>query len=118
MIRFFAASLLLAGCPLCPSPQMTIVSGSVTVAPGAVVDLRASYGDWQVGPGRCGGHWTVNLVEGGDATVGTIDTCGRYTAPATFPDSLTSIDIEASEYPRGQCSDCCPFGALSLTPQR
>jgi hypothetical protein len=33
--------------------------------------------------------WQVNGVPGGNATVGTIDTGGNYTAPATVPNPAT-----------------------------
>lgn len=42
-----------------------------------------------VGPGRVGYIWSVNGVDGGNATFGTIDTTGFYTAPSTVPNPAT-----------------------------
>ena len=110
-------ALCLSACPICPDPQMDVVTGSVDVGPGEIVQLRARYGDWEQGPGACGGHWSVNGVENGDLTIGVIDSCGRYQAPAAFPAELDRLDILASKYGDG-CADCCPFAVTTLRPRR
>ena len=110
--------LLMAGC-LCPCSEMHIVSGNQerTVEPGDEVQLEAEYGDWKAGPGRCGAHWYVNYVEGGTEELGTIDSCGRYQAPESFPPGLAVLVIEASEHGLYLCADCCPYGMIQLYPR-
>jgi len=124
MVRVFAVTLLLSlslvalpGCTICPSPHMEIVKGSREVHPGEVVQLRARYGDWEAGPGRCGNHWFVNLVEGGTTELGTVDFCGRYQAPSVaFPQGLVRIEIEATQHEYEGCADCCPYAYIALHP--
>ncbi len=112
--------LLLAGCPICPTGELEVVSGAVAedvIAPGEIVVLRATYGgDWTAGAGACGGHWYVNDVEGGSAALGTIDACGRYIAPPVFPDDLAQLEVEASEHAAGTCADCCPSAVRWFRP--
>lgn len=97
---------------------MDVVDGDREVSPGAVVQLHASYGDWQAGaPDHCVAHWYVNYIEGGSHEVGTIDRCGRYQAPAAFPPGLALLGIEASEYVYDGCADCCPYAYIELYPR-
>jgi hypothetical protein len=105
-------ALALAGCPICPDGS---ISGPSAIAAGTTVELQASYGDWRADTSHCGAFWYVNGQLAGDATDGTIDTCGRYTAPATPPGS--AVHIEASQFALGQCSDCCPYAAITLRVQ-
>jgi hypothetical protein len=108
------STLLLVGC--CPRPQMEILEGSAQVGPGEIVQLRASHGGWQVGPGACGGHWYVDEVLGGSSETGTVDSCGRYEAPEAFPEGLERIEVLASEFESGTCADCCPYAFIELFP--
>ena len=110
------ALLLLGGCPICPTGEMTEVGGQHggQVRAGEVVTLHASYGDWAVGPGACGGQWSVNGLAGGSIELGTVDRCGRYQAPATLPAAITRVDVGASQFGDG-CFDCCPAASTVLT---
>ena len=69
----------------------------VTVSPSAAI-LQAGTGTLTFtatvlnGPGAV--SWQVNGVAGGNATVGTITTTGRYTAPAKLP-SPASVNVSA-----------------------
>lgn len=112
-------SVVLGGCPICPTGEMGEVGGDHggQVRAGDVISLRASYGDWSVGAGTCGGHWSVNDVEGGLAELGTVDSCGRYQAPAGFPAGVARVTIVASQYGDG-CADCCPAASTALTVVR
>src|SRR5437016_3662767 len=85
------------------------------VHPRDAIDLRATYGDFDVGPDHCGGFWYVNRIELGNAEVGTIDTCGHYQAPAAFVAGLEVVMIEVSDWDmRGGCADCCPYAMVQL----
>jgi len=119
-VRVLLLPLVLAGCPMCPGSEMEVSGGaSGEVHPGDTLVLRAHYGDdWQSGPEHCGGNWYVNHVLGGSPEVGTIDTCGRYRAPAAFTPGLQLVLIEAADFvlPYG-CADCCPYASVALEPQ-
>jgi len=43
--------------------------------------------------------WRVNGVQGGNATFGTIDSTGLYTAPATVPASTVTVTASSQLYP-------------------
>lgn len=89
------------------------------VRAGDVIELRATYGDWEAGPGHCGGDWAVNRVRGGTPEVGTITDCGYYTAPESLPDGLEVVTIEAASWNlAGGCADCCPYAVIQLEPRR
>ena len=113
------ALVFLSGCPVCCEQEVEIVSGGDrAISAGEVVQLRAHADGWSLGPDDCGGFWYVNGFLGGDADVGTIDTCGLYRAPARFPPQLAEIWIEASEHPLFEygCSDCCTpaYGVFAI----
>lgn len=111
MLRVIPSLLLavvLAGCPMCPDGELLAIEGSTKAAPGQSVQFVFRYGDKTYSsPASCGGHWYVNGIEGGGETIGTVTSCGRYTAPATRP-SEDPI-ISAAQYPIGTCFDCCPY---------
>jgi uncharacterized protein (DUF1800 family) len=60
--------------------------------------------------------WTVNGVEGGSPTTGTIDTNGNYTAPATLP-SPNSVTIEAEEASKKSVNSSSAVTLWNPTPQ-
>lgn len=63
-----------------PTPSLTVSPSSATVALGATQQFSATSGVTPVTA-----TWSVNGVQGGNSTVGTIDGTGKYTGPATFP---------------------------------
>jgi|GEM_PF-2898818 len=103
---------LLAACPICPDGELRLMAGTVPVAPGETVSLELRYDDYVAGPDRCRGHWYVDGVAGGNATVGTVDSCGTYTAPATPP--AASVFVEAGQFERFGCADCCPWAGRAI----
>ena len=112
-LALLGLALTLSGCPSCPDGELHLVAGTLPAAPGATVSLELRYDDYVAGPTRCRGHWYVDGVEGGDATVGSIDHCGLYTAPDALPP--TPVRVEASQYALGQCADCCPWATRTIT---
>src|ERR1700722_1286359 len=70
---------------------------SVTVAPTAATILLNNDSQF---PATVTGStsavtWSVNSVAGGNSTVGTVDSTGLYTAPATIPPN-TTITVTAT----------------------
>ena len=59
--------------------------------------------------------WSVNGVAGGDATVGTIDRSGRYTAPAVPPAGWT-VTARASALGNPNASAACAITVRHPTP--
>ena len=109
------ALLAVAGCPICESnTALAIVSGDQELLPGEQVSLALDSEGFSAGPMRCRGHWYVEGIEGGNTDVGTVTTCGIYTAPTTAG-SRRSVRVEATEYALDGCADCCPYGQAALT---
>lgn len=106
----------LAGCPICPTPEMRIVEGddAGVVLAADLVQLEATYSDWRAGRDDCGAFWYVNGIEGGNSEIGTIDDCGLYRAPSRFPTGLDRLDILAASYEPDTCADCCPYATIVL----
>ncbi|MCA9566381.1 MAG: hypothetical protein KC656_01005 [Myxococcales bacterium] len=61
----------------------------------------------------CGLYWEVDGIPGGDSTVGTVDTCGIYTAPDVAP--AAPVRLLVATDPPGTCADCCPHASVSIT---
>ena len=111
-MRWAIALLLLPGCPWCDiDRELDVVGGATAVRAGERVTLTLDSDGYHAGPDRCRGHWYVDGIERGNAEVGTITRCGVYTAP---PVGAREVRIEASQYPLGECADCCPSGARTL----
>ena len=62
------------------------------VHPADVIGFQAHVGERRF---DCGGLWIVNGLVGGSEGLGTIDSCGHYVAPASFPAGLVAVEIEA-----------------------
>ncbi len=79
--------VLLSGCPWCDEDgRISHVTGTIPIQPGATVSFSFHWdGELVAGPGSCGAYWHVDGVEGGNDALGTVDTCGNYTAPETPP---------------------------------
>jgi hypothetical protein len=75
------------------SANVTILSGvSVTISPtSANVDVNGTqqFTATVTGSSNTNVTWSVNGVQGGNTTVGTVSTSGLYTAPATVPSPPT-----------------------------
>jgi hypothetical protein len=66
-----------------PPPVLNVSPSTATVALSGIqqFNLLSGTGTGVIVPAT----WSVNGVQGGNATVGTIDSTGKYTAPAAFP---------------------------------
>ncbi len=83
-LSVFVAFAVLIGCGTsskAPASKLSISPTSASVKTGAVQQFAATMTDNPY-PGV---NWTVESLTGGSLTVGTIDTSGRYIAPATVP---------------------------------
>lgn len=78
-----------------PTPTPTATPAALAVSPAsASVPLGGAQQFTAAGAGLPV-NWSVNGVAGGNATVGLIDSTGRYTAPATFP-ATSSFSVTAT----------------------
>ena len=93
MLRAGLASLFLLTLIACgggsstpppPPPTLTVSPSSATVGLGATQQFSATNAGT---PATA--TWSVNGVQGGNSTVGTIDSTGKYTAPTSFPSPNT-----------------------------
>lgn len=112
MLKSCILVLVLAGCPYVPEGE---IRGSAEVALRETTQLRLYcdqlFDGWERVP--CERDWRVDDTPGGNATVGTISSCGEYTAPAALP--LEPPEISASECDFGNgCADACG-GSTTIT---
>jgi hypothetical protein len=68
-----------------------------------------------VGPVGAGFTWSVNGIDGGNATFGTIDTTGFYTAPAAVPNPST-FQVCARVTAAPSLQNGCATVVMSTTP--
>lgn len=114
-MRWIALLLLAA----CNGASLEIVSDDVDdpagwLHPGEHLRFRLHLRDRDV---DCGAHWYANDVEGGSAIFGTIDDCGRYTAPAAFDPGLVEIVIQGLVVGEDEtCFECGSSASIPLTP--
>lgn len=113
-LQLLAMLIVLAGCPICPDDDLPVVEGALPVAPGESVQFIMVYGDDTYDHARaCGLHWYVNEIEGGNDELGTVSSCGRYTAPALIPD--TPVWVGGHRYELYGCADCCLGSQRQIT---
>ncbi|HEY6307697.1 MAG TPA: hypothetical protein VI488_14690 [Candidatus Angelobacter sp.] len=83
--------LVLIGCgggstpPPPPVPMVSPTSATVALSATQQFNLTSGTGTGAI----LTATWSVNGVQGGNSTVGTIDSTGKYTAPASFPSPNT-----------------------------
>jgi hypothetical protein len=75
-----------------PPPGLTVSPSSATVALGASQQFSATSSTTGM---AVTASWSVNNVQGGNSTLGTIDGTGKYTAPASLP-SPNTLTVTAS----------------------
>jgi hypothetical protein len=71
--------------PTTPSVSVTVAPPTANIRAGAKFTFSASV----TGSSNTGVTWTVNSVADGNAALGTIDSSGNYTAPASLPNPNT-----------------------------
>jgi|GEM_PF-5009477 len=93
--------------PGCQHGEVTLSPGSASVLPDSTVQFAASVCEASQSIGgtlapvaASGVDWTINGIPNGDASVGTINPTGLYTAPAWIPsDPLLIVKAISCEYP-------------------
>jgi DNA-binding beta-propeller fold protein YncE len=90
-----------------PPVAVTVTPATVTVNLGATQAFAAAV----TGSSTTTVHWSVNGVAGGNATLGTIDAGGTFTAPATMPASATETVTATSD------ADATASSAATVTLQ-
>jgi Big-like domain-containing protein len=97
-----------------PAVTITLSPTSATLAAGATQQFTPTV--TVTGSSNNAVNWTVNGIAGGNATVGTIDSTGLYTAPASPPN--TAITVTATSQANTTFSASAPvtvqFGNASL----
>jgi uncharacterized protein (DUF1800 family) len=89
------------------SVAVTVTPATVTIRAGATEAFAASVR----GTTNTNVTWSVNAVAGGNATAGTVDATGMYTAPANLP-SPNTITVTATS-----TADTTKQGSSSVTLQ-
>ncbi len=84
-----AASVTILAAPTTVSVAISPTSASLQVG------LTQQFTDVVSGTTNTGVTWSVNSVQGGNSTVGTISSAGMYTAPAAVP-STGSVTVAAT----------------------
>jgi hypothetical protein len=113
----FLAAMALASCGAASkttsqSPPSSPGSVSVSVSP-ATANIRAgstySFSAAVSGSTNTAVTWLVNSTAGGNSTLGTIDSTGKYAAPATLP-SPNTVSVTATS-----AADTTKSGSASVT---
>jgi hypothetical protein len=116
--------LMLYGCggggttapPPPPTPTPTITSVSVTPASGSLLikaTLQFTASVQGTGSFTTAVSWSVNDVQGGNATAGTITSNGLYSAPATVPNP-SGVTVKAQSVQDGTKAGTAQ---VSITPE-
>lgn len=96
LLVIMASGIFLAGCTVVRTgsnlalPVVTVAPTSASVTTGATVQFTATV----VSPQSTTISWYVNGILGGNATIGTVNASGLYTAPASVPNPAT-VSIQA-----------------------
>lgn len=108
-----AAILCLAACPICSDGDLIVIGEERALGPEQSARLLFRFDGRDVaGPWSCRGYWTVDDIPGGNREVGTVTTCGVYTAPQV-PPPVDPI-VWVGEYPPDGCLDCCPTASRRM----
>jgi hypothetical protein len=95
---------------------VTILNGGLGLLPDSVEKLPSGTQQFAVVLGGARGAtytWAVNGVTGGNATFGTIDTAGFYTAPSVIP-SPSSFNVCATEVGAPTVTGCAKVVLLKV----
>jgi hypothetical protein len=123
VLALFLLAVTLAGCssggsstqtPPPPNPSsvtLTVTPSSANIRAGATFTFTATV----TGSSNSDVTWAVNSSAGGSSTLGTIDSTGKYTAPATLP-SPNTVTVSATSAADPTKSDSSAVTLLNPTP--
>ena len=110
-LAVLAGGILLAGCTVIRTgndialPVITLSPPSATVQAGQSVQFNATI----VSPISTTTSWAVNNIIGGNSAVGTVNSSGLYTAPASVPNPAT-VTVKCISSAENN-----PYGAATVT---
>lgn len=111
---FVFLALLLCGCGMTQSqPQSQSASinpASAAIAPGQTMAFTA-----MIGGMSSGFNWFVNGVQGGNATVGMIDSSGNFTAPTTSQGIVATVSAQLGKQSATASVAVIPAGQVTAT---
>jgi hypothetical protein len=107
------------------SATVTLASVSVTVHPASssvFTNAQQQFAATVTGTTNTQVNWSVNGIPGGNATVGTINTGGLYTGPASVPSPATVTVVATSQVDTSKTGSASvtiqpstPFGTFTVT---
>jgi len=102
--------------PAGPPPAQSTIKVSVTPATANVrADESYTFSATVTGTSHTAVTWSVNGISGGSATLGTINSSGKYTAPSSLP-SPNSLTIRATSAASSTVSATSTATILNPTP--
>src|SRR5438477_2648624 len=104
LAALLAFTILIAGCamnvPVFVNNSSSASAKAVTLTVSGAASIRAASTTTFTASGSDGSSssvkWSVNGEEGGDTSIGTIDSSGRFTAPESLP-TTTVVTIGAAQ---------------------
>jgi uncharacterized protein (DUF1800 family) len=117
LVSLLGLATLVTGCGSSISSNNNQSQPTVTVSGAAQVRLGSTYTYTATvtNTTNTAVNWEVNIVPGGNSTVGTISSAGLYTPPATIPTN-NSITITAVSVASPGTSGSAPASILNPTP--
>ncbi len=106
-------AMMSASCALAPPGFTTPATQTLTLSPSAAEVRAGSSQPLTPSVGGKSWSWSVNGIAGGNATLGTIDANGNYSAPAALPTPNT-VTIAAAE--SGKPSETASSAVTRLNP--
>ena len=106
---FVILTLLMCGCGMTQSPA-SINPASAAIAPGQTMAFTA-----MVGGKSSGLSWFVSGVQGGNATVGMIDSSGNYTAPNASQGITATVSAQSGNRSATASVAVIPAGQVTAT---
>lgn len=104
------SALLLCGCGMTRTQPASINPASAAIAPGQTMAFTA-----MVGGKSSGLTWFVNGVQGGNASVGMIDSNGNYTAPSISQGIVATVSAQSGSQSATASVAVIPAGQVMAT---
>lgn len=109
-VVLFLFTLSVCGCGMTSTRSVSISPQSAAVGPGQSI-LFAAMG----GGSTSGLTWSVNGIPGGNATVGTVDSSGSFTAPSISQGAVAQISVQVGKNSASASVAIIPAGQVTTT---